>query len=211
MPAGIESFYFEVAIDPEVGKGPTCEFAVGFTTQRSHLDNSLPGLFGARTSSWGFHGDIGCLCTTSKNTKTFSEAFGQHATFGKGNTIGCGVVYTSDDGLEGSIFYTKDGEALGVAFESSIIGRLYPTIGMSEAVKCTANWGHERGTMPGNEGKPFQWQPANAGEWNIETVKASAKERIGREEREKGSQDERTGMEEEPKAVEGESGKGEGA
>lgn len=138
VPAGINTFYFEVSIDPSIGKNSVCELAIGFTTHPSRLDNYLPGWWSIGSVSWAFHRDVGGFST---NNRKISEAFRDH-TFSKGNTIGCGIIYDAAGvGIEGKIFYTKDGKALGVGFDSGVIGRLYPTIGIFVAIKCTVNWG----------------------------------------------------------------------
>ena len=102
--------------------------------------------------SWGYHGDDG---------KKFEElGFGRRGvpygpTYGTGDTIGCGVDFTSR-----TAFFTKNGEKLGkwstatsVMFPSAdvgsidtaftnIKGRLYPVVGISDPeTKVTVNFG----------------------------------------------------------------------
>ena len=89
--------------------------------------------------------------------------------YGKGATVGCGVVYR-DGGVDGSIFFTKDGASLGVAFDKGVLGRLYPAAGMAERAALEANWGNDLET------RPFLWAPGNGTTWDLETVKKDIKE-----------------------------------
>ena len=187
VPAGMERFYYEINVDPNVGEAPICELAVGFTTKATKVDRVLPGLTNPTAKSWALHGDMGGLFVNGRNINENFERIAK-TTFSKGNTIGCGIIYASQDVIEASIFYTLDGKALGVGFDGQIIGRMYPTIGISEAMKCTVNWGlessgaiHGPGTADGTDtgAQPFMWKPANK-KWNLESVKVSAEERAAR-------------------------------
>lgn len=66
----------------------------------------MPGLYGT-APSWAWHGDDGNKFANSFFANTFYAA-----PYGKGDTIGCGVIY--QDGVDGIIFYTRNGEALGM-------------------------------------------------------------------------------------------------
>lgn len=148
VPAGILSFYFETTISPNVGS-PSSILAIGLATQISRFDGYFPGWDHQVSRSWGYHGDDGSIHSqTPRNDKWTLQPYT------KGETVGCGVVYASE-GAEGRIFFTKQGKSLGWAFESGVIGRLYPVVGMIEAMACTANWGDDL------EERPFLWGLAN--------------------------------------------------
>ena len=88
--------------------------------------------------------------------------------FVKGETVGCGVVY-GEDGVEGKIFFTKAGKSLGWAFESGVVGRLYPAVGVRGVVMCDTNWGEDV------EKASFLWSPANKKRFGVEDVVADVK------------------------------------
>ena len=54
---------------------------------------------------------------------------------------------------------------MGVAFDKSVRGRLYPVVGMSEPAVLAANWGDDV------DGRPFLWAPANKGSFDLEAVR----------------------------------------
>ena len=86
--------------------------------------------------------------------------------YGKGDSIGCGVVF--ENGVDGVIFYTRNGKSLGVAFDKSVRGRLYPAIGMSEPAAITTQWGEDV------VGRSFIWAPANAGRFDLEDIRVNS-------------------------------------
>lgn len=75
-----------------------------------------------------------------------------------------------DDGVEGKIFFTKEGKSLGWAFDSGVVGRLYPAAGAERDSGCTANWGKDM------EKRPYLWEPANTRRLRPEDVRADMKE-----------------------------------
>ncbi len=158
VPAGIERFYFEIEIKSDLGRDSELANAIGFATQPAHLDG-FPGWFNPVAPSWGYHGDDGQFCANGNERNSLSNN-----PYGKGTTIGCGVIY--QNGVDGKIFYTKDGESLGIAFERGVLGRLYPVVGMAERAKLEANFGEDV------EGRPFRWKPGNTRCFDLETVMA---------------------------------------
>lgn len=160
IPAGIERFYFEVEIRPDLGKVQNPSNAIGFATQPARLNN-MPGWFNPIAPSWAFHGDDGHLFA-NKNM-----GFQEYAEpYGKGDTIGCGVIF--QNGVDGVIFYTRNGKSLGVAFDKSVRGRLYPAIGMWGPAAITTQWGEDA------SGRQFIWAPANAGRFDLEDIKVKS-------------------------------------
>ena len=157
IPAGIERFYFEVEIRPEIGRRQNLSNAIGFATQPARL-NDMPGWFNPVAPSWAFHGDDGKLfANRSISSQKFAEPYG------KGDTIGCGVIF--QNGVDGVIFYTRNGQSLGVAFDKSVRGRLYPAMGMYEPAAITTQWSEDLVE------RPFMWAPANAGRFDLEDIK----------------------------------------
>ena len=157
IPAGIERFYFEVEIKPDRGRDKYLFNAIGFATQPARLE-AMPGWYNPIAPSWAFHGDDGRLFANS------NESYRDYAEpYGKGATIGCGIIYQNS--VDGHVFYTRDGEPLGVAFDKSVRGRLYPVVGMSEPAVLAANWGDDV------DGRPFLWAPANKGSFDLEAVR----------------------------------------
>ncbi|KAG0239098.1 hypothetical protein BGW41_007941 [Actinomortierella wolfii] len=86
----------------------------------------IPPQCGWDPNSWGYHGDDGHSFGGSGRGKPFGP------TFTTGDTVGCGVNFRDN-----TLFYTKNGVYLGVAFRD-LKGPLYPTVGMrtpNEAVE----------------------------------------------------------------------------
>ncbi|KAF9427264.1 hypothetical protein BGZ94_005215 [Podila epigama] len=79
---------------------------------------ALDRLPGWEPLSWGYHGDDGNSFGGCGNGRPFGPVFTT------GDTIGCGVNFR-----DMSLFYTKNGRYLGVAFRD-LKGSLYPTVGM---------------------------------------------------------------------------------
>ncbi|KAF9578098.1 hypothetical protein BGW38_006303, partial [Lunasporangiospora selenospora] len=104
-------YYFEVFIKSKGLKG---YIGVGVCTASVVLDR-LPGW---EPQSWGYHGDDGNSFGGCGNGRSFGPVFTT------GDTIGCGVNFR-----DMSLFYTKNGVYLGVAFRD-LKGPLYPTVGM---------------------------------------------------------------------------------
>lgn len=66
----------------------------------------MPGWYDA-AASWAWHGDDGNKFSNNSGSN------GHYADpYGKGDTIGCGVIYQNS--VDGTIFYTRNGEALGM-------------------------------------------------------------------------------------------------
>ena len=68
------------------------------------------GWYNPAAPSFAYHGDDGNLFANSwypLNKRVYAEG-----PFGQGDTIGCGVIYK--DGVEGTIFYTRNGVLQGM-------------------------------------------------------------------------------------------------
>ncbi|KAI9235103.1 MAG: hypothetical protein BYD32DRAFT_384790 [Podila humilis] len=104
-------YYYEVFIKSKGDKG---YIGIGVCNSGVALDR-LPGW---EPQSWGYHGDDGNSFGGCGNGRPFGPVFTT------GDTIGCGVNFR-----DMSLFYTKNGAYLGVAFRD-LKGPLYPTVGM---------------------------------------------------------------------------------
>ncbi|GJJ71317.1 Ran-binding protein 9/10 [Entomortierella parvispora] len=104
-------YYYEVHIK---SKGQSGYIGVGVCNSTVALDR-LPGW---EPQSWGYHGDDGNSFGGCGNGRPFGPVFTT------GDTVGCGVNFR-----DMSLFYTKNGTYLGVAFRD-LKGTLYPTVGM---------------------------------------------------------------------------------
>ncbi|KAI9796865.1 MAG: hypothetical protein M1833_005914 [Piccolia ochrophora] len=162
IPAGVERFYFEVDIQKNDGENPENPFpcfGIGFATQPARLDQ-MPGWHNPVAPSWAYHGDDGCLFANSNTTwKPYTPPYGP------GDTVGCGVIY--QDGVNGTIFYTRNGKPLGVAFEKDVKGRLYPTIAVAEQGTSRGNFGNDL------QGRPFAWPQGNVGGYSLAAIERS--------------------------------------
>ncbi|OUM63879.1 hypothetical protein PIROE2DRAFT_43076 [Piromyces sp. E2] len=128
MPYQCGLFYFEVTI---INKGRNGYIGIGFCTASVDL-RKLPGW---ENNSWGYHGDDGhsfCFSGTGK-------AYGP--TFTTKDTIGCCINF-----MDMTVFYTKNGVNLGIAFRDIKNDSLYyPAIGLrtpGEVVE--ANFGQKK-------------------------------------------------------------------
>lgn len=92
-------------------------------------------LIGWDLNSWGYHSDDGFLYFGNSQQNIAFE-FG----YSEGDTVGCGVNF-----LEKTVFFTLNGDMLGVAFKflKDTIP-LYPAIGLSQAgTEINANFGDQ--------------------------------------------------------------------
>ncbi|PRP84907.1 hypothetical protein PROFUN_07561 [Planoprotostelium fungivorum] len=129
IPSVNSVYYFEVTVlFPQRGG----EVGVGL----AETNHSMDGMPGWTPGSFGFHGDDGNLFHTEFGTKgqKYSEPFG------KGDVIGLGW-----DQKREFVFYTKNGELLGVAFGAVTRSKqYYPVIGMHTVnARARVNFGAE--------------------------------------------------------------------
>ncbi|KAF9326647.1 hypothetical protein BG006_009945 [Podila minutissima] len=118
-------YYYEVFIK---SKGQQGYIGIGVCNSGVALDR-LPGW---EPQSWGYHGDDGNSFGGCGNGRPFGPVFTT------GDTIGCGVNFR-----DMSLFYTKNGAYLGVAFRD-LKGPLYPTVGMRTVGEIVeANFGQQ--------------------------------------------------------------------
>ncbi len=107
--------------------------AVGLYREGTELEG-LPG----NSNSFAYQGD-GQLCHNVGSLRQSRIVQRDYATtFGVGDIVGCGWNIRS-----GELYFTKNGEYLGSAFDS-VQGRFYPVIWLeAEHVKVEVNFGQE--------------------------------------------------------------------
>ena len=86
-------------------------------------------------SSYGYHSDDGSLFNATHSVLSSAP------TYGPGDTVGCGLDYSTRH-----IFFVKNGECLGYAFdkkvEKEVLDKgLYPTIGVDSDCPVYVNFG----------------------------------------------------------------------
>ncbi|KAG0284746.1 hypothetical protein BGZ96_010904 [Linnemannia gamsii] len=116
-------YYYEVLIKSNGQQG---YIGIGACNANVALDR-LPGW---EPLSWGYHGDDGNGFEGCGNGRPFGPVFTT------GDVIGCGINFR-----DMTLFYTKNGIYLGVAFRN-LKGPLYPTVGMRTSGEIVeANFG----------------------------------------------------------------------
>lgn len=163
VPAGSAIFYFEITHSPKIASNSWCSLAIGFVTQPARFEDYFPGWPTNVAPSWGYHSDDGRIFSKKGGNQDWVNE-----TYGKGETVGCGVMY-DDKAVQGKIFFTKEGQSLGWAFETEVVGRLYPAVGLFREVAGTANFGTDLCT------NPFKWAPGNKPHFAPEDVNVVAK------------------------------------
>jgi Ran-binding protein 9/10 len=101
--------------------------------------DKLPGW---TSESWGYHGDDGNIFHGESG-----QAIGNYGVlFSTGDVIGCCLDFQNDQ-----VFYTKNGEYLGLAFSGEAqcwgpnLGELYPCVGLhSIGERVRINLGKEK-------------------------------------------------------------------
>ena len=105
-------YYFEVTI---VDGGSRGSIAIGLADGSFAL-NRQPGW---EPNSYGYHGYDGRRYADSERGEHFAPRFGT------GDVVGCGLLAARRE-----VFFTKNGQHLGVAFAEIAPGRYYPTVGL---------------------------------------------------------------------------------
>lgn len=111
MPKEVGIYYFEVTLLSRAKDGLV---GIGFSTSKVQL-NRLPGW---ESESYAYHGDDGCVFTSSSTGKVYGPRYCSQ------DVIGCGINFRT-----GTCFFTKNGNNLGMysletcgnAFTDSII------------------------------------------------------------------------------------------
>ncbi|KAF9410272.1 hypothetical protein BGZ94_001713 [Podila epigama] len=121
-------FYFEIMIDRFKGNSA---MSIGISSKQLRKNCQV----GWDLNSWGYHSDDGFLYF-GNGKQNIAYEYG----YAEGDTVGCGVNF-----LEKTVFFTLNGDMLGVAFKflkDSI--PLYPAIGLSQAgTEINANFGDQ--------------------------------------------------------------------
>jgi hypothetical protein len=117
-------YYYEVEV---LAHGPDEVLSIGLCDAEAGL-TKIPG-FDLRT--WGYHGDDGRITACQGPTKGFGPKVAV------GDVIGCGINFSKN-----TVFYTKNGLPLGIAFQD-VRGVLYPCIGMKSGESVQTNFGND--------------------------------------------------------------------
>ncbi|KAG0355407.1 hypothetical protein BGZ54_001173, partial [Gamsiella multidivaricata] len=120
-------FYFEITIDQFKGSA----ISVGIASKSLRKNCQV----GWDLNSWGYHSNDGCLYFgNGKQTIEFADKYHEE------DVVGCGVNF-----LSGTVFFTLNGDMMGVAFKfikDTIL--LYPAVGLSHAgTVINANFGDQ--------------------------------------------------------------------
>ncbi|EGC28483.1 hypothetical protein DICPUDRAFT_93323, partial [Dictyostelium purpureum] len=109
--------YFELFITNDNRENINCKICIGLTSQE-HPNDIYPGCF---EGSYGYMGD-------GKFYFGVNEIKDYGPTFTSGDVIGCGY-----DSSSKSLYFTKNGEYLGIAYKKLNIHGLFPTVGLESA------------------------------------------------------------------------------
>lgn len=124
---GIGLYYFEITIRE---KGDNGRIGIGLCERKVKLEK-MPGW---ENGSYAYHGDDGLLFNQNGSS---GKEYGPE--YGTGDVIGC-----CWDLIDNAVFFTLNGENLGVAFPN-LSGTFYPTVGLqSNGGQVLANFGTER-------------------------------------------------------------------
>eukprot|EP00128_Syssomonas_multiformis_P017080 Colp12_sorted_trinity150504_noHs@2266 len=112
IPSACGVYYYEVRV---IDKGRDGYIGIGVCAPSCPL-SQLPGW---GKNSYGYHGDDGSAFSSSGHGNPFGP------TYSSGDIVGCGVNF-----LDQTIFYTKNGNWIGVCFKDVKQPTLYPTVGL---------------------------------------------------------------------------------
>ncbi|CAB4376953.1 unnamed protein product [Rhizophagus irregularis] len=130
-------YYYEITILSNPNNNKTI-IAIGLATKH-YPTNRLPG---CDTHSVGFHSDEGRKFHNEKYTGSkYAKKWGD-----ENDVIGCGYCQKT-----GQVFFTKNGENLGIAYTGLFYDKWYPTIGSNGFCKLKVNFGQ----------KEFKYKEAN--------------------------------------------------
>jgi ankyrin repeat protein len=136
LPAGLDTFYFEVTSKPIEGVpvDTAAEWAIGFCTIGGQ-SIAFPGWprrsYAPSARSWGYHGDNGGLYQSGNDQGT---AVGFAQPYKAGDTVGAGVDLTT-----GKIYFKRNGERIESGFDG-VQGRLFPLLGLVDRVELETNF-----------------------------------------------------------------------
>ncbi|KAI9765235.1 MAG: hypothetical protein M1840_007727 [Geoglossum simile] len=119
------TFYFEIEV---VDCGENGAIGIGFLSGND--ESSLSQMPGWEESTWGYHGDDGQRYSSGGQCSPYAEVWAT------GDVIGCHVNLEN-----GELFYTRNGESLGIAFTNAK-GWLFPAVGIQcKGAHIRANFG----------------------------------------------------------------------
>ncbi|KAF2453509.1 hypothetical protein BDY21DRAFT_388112 [Lineolata rhizophorae] len=112
MPRACGVYYFEVTM---LSKSKEGLVGIGFSGPKVPLSR-LPGW---EPDSWAYHGDDGYVFCCTVSGKNYGPRFGT------ADVVGCGINFRT-----GEVFFTKNGNDLGVTFDKVKHDKLFPSVGM---------------------------------------------------------------------------------
>eukprot|EP00297_Palpitomonas_bilix_P004871 CAMPEP_0113899440 /NCGR_PEP_ID=MMETSP0780_2-20120614/20032_1 /TAXON_ID=652834 /ORGANISM="Palpitomonas bilix" /LENGTH=675 /DNA_ID=CAMNT_0000891607 /DNA_START=222 /DNA_END=2249 /DNA_ORIENTATION=- /assembly_acc=CAM_ASM_000599 len=126
-PTDVTVYYFEMSITAVSDAHEHCECSIGLSS--SQFDTTHP--VGWDRGTYGYHGDDG----HKFGERGFGEPYANRML--KGDVIGCGVNFSTQE-----IFYTKNGEFIGPAFDVLPDSPFYPSFSVRlKGEKITINFG----------------------------------------------------------------------
>ena len=116
---GVSCAYFEIDV---LDAGMHAYIAIGWSRLDYHIHNKQPGW---GQDSYGYHGDDGLAYHAGGFGRKFAEPFGS------GSKVGTGLLLPKDQNEDGAIFFTLNGELIGVPFaQVRSPRRLVPSVGL---------------------------------------------------------------------------------
>ena len=116
---GVSCAYFEIDV---LDAGMHAYIAIGWSRLDYHIHNKQPGW---GQDSYGYHGDDGLAYHAGGFGRKFAEPFGS------GSKVGTGLLLPKEQNEDGAIFFTLNGELIGVPFaQVRSPRRLVPSVGL---------------------------------------------------------------------------------
>ena len=128
IPASCNQFYYEITILPALRAGVFWSLYIGLTRRGS----SAPRVLGSATISFGYN-ESGWKRHWEESRRGYGKWQSYGPSFDENDVIGCGL-------LGNNLFYTKNGQFLGVAFRD-VPSDLYPALSLVYECAAVANFG----------------------------------------------------------------------
>eukprot|EP00762_Andalucia_godoyi_P000472 ANDGO_03042.mRNA.1 putative E3 ubiquitin-protein ligase HERC2 len=126
IPFSTNVFYFEIRVVQLVG-----DHFVGIGLYPALLEEQLWGMPGWYGSSYGYHSDDGGLYHSLQASRKWEP-------FKQDDVVGCGYIKS-----DGSVFFTKNGKHLGIAFRG-VQDHFYPVVGLlGKGTRVKVNFGRD--------------------------------------------------------------------